>query len=70
MKKKKPTDFGKFVDDLVDQLAVEICRREGKSKQVNIAQMREILRQIAEIENDLECNLEPSFILKLYSKLC
>jgi hypothetical protein len=70
MKKKKPHEFGAFVDDLVDQLAVELCRREGKKKQVNIAQMREILCKIAEIENDSETDLEPSFILKLYSKLC
>jgi hypothetical protein len=69
MKKKKPTDFGKFVDDLVDQLAVELCHREGKSKQTNIAQMREVLRQLSEIEADPETNLEPCFILKLYSKL-
>lgn len=70
MEKEKKIGFTKFIDDLVDQLAVEICRREVKKKQVNIAQMREILCKIAEIENDPKTDLEPSFILKLYSKLC
>ena len=31
------------------QLAVEICRREGKKIQVNIAQVKEILRILVDI---------------------
>lgn len=31
------------------QLAMEICRREGKKVQVNIAQVKEILRVLCDI---------------------
>lgn len=33
----------------ISQLAREICRREGKTQQVNIAQVREILGVISDI---------------------
>lgn len=33
----------------LNQLASEICRREGKKKQVNIAQVKEVLAVLGEI---------------------
>ncbi len=36
----------------LNQLAVEICRREGKKVQVNIGQTKEILKVLIEILSD------------------
>jgi hypothetical protein len=33
----------------MSQIVVELCRREGKKKQVNIAQMREIVANLCDI---------------------
>jgi hypothetical protein len=38
-------------------LAVEVCRREGKKKQVDIAQVSEILRCVADINHE-----RPAFV--------
>ncbi len=38
----------------LNNLAREICKREGKKKQINIAQIKEIIRVLGEILNEMD----------------
>ncbi len=54
----------------LNNLAVEICRREGKKKQVNIAQVKEILKVLIEIlSEEVTYDTREGFYLPIGSTL-